>query len=130
MRDVIGFIGPGRMGRPLAANLARKGFDIVVFDLLEGAVARVVGEGAKAAKSVAETAARSDFLVTMLPNSVHVQLVVEQEVLPKLRPGGIVVDMGSIEPGVTDQVAATLRQSGFGFADAPAWPPAWSASTR
>jgi len=119
MKDVIGFVGLGRMGRPMASNLVRKGFNVLAFDLIETAIADVVAAGARAAASAAEAAAHSDVLFTMLPNSSHVQSVIGADVLPNLKPGGIVVDMSTIDPSVTDTVARSLGQAGFGFVDAP-----------
>jgi 4-hydroxybutyrate dehydrogenase/sulfolactaldehyde 3-reductase len=119
MKDVIGFVGLGRMGRPMASNLVRKGFNVLAFDLIETAIADVVAAGARAAASAAEAAAHSDVLFTMLPNSSHVQSVIGADVLPNLKPGGIVVDMSTIDPSITDAVARSLGQAGFGFVDAP-----------
>lgn len=72
----IGFIGLGRMGRPMAANLVNKGFDLVVFDIHQDAVASLVAAGARAAANVAYVARQSDIIVTMLPSSVEVEQVV------------------------------------------------------
>jgi 4-hydroxybutyrate dehydrogenase/sulfolactaldehyde 3-reductase len=119
LADVVGFIGLGNMGGPMASNLVRKGFEVIAFDLADKALAAVVAEGATAALSAAEVAKRSDVVFTMLPNSPHVQSTVEGDILPNLRPGGVVVDMSTIDPNVTDRVVAATTKAGFGFVDAP-----------
>ena len=71
----IGFIGLGIMGRPMAKNLLKAGYDLTVYDLNAQAVQDVAASGAKAGKSVKEVAAGADVLITMLPNSPHVKQV-------------------------------------------------------
>src|SRR5205823_9474232 len=72
----IGFIGLGRMGRPMASNLCRKGFQLAVYDINREAVREVERLGARAAASVAEAAAASEVVLTMLPNSATVEDVI------------------------------------------------------
>jgi 4-hydroxybutyrate dehydrogenase / sulfolactaldehyde 3-reductase len=67
----IGFIGLGRMGRGMAANLQRKGFSLTVLDINPEPVEHLAGLGAKRARSVAELARESDIVITMLPSSVE-----------------------------------------------------------
>ena len=119
MADLIGFVGLGQMGRPMASNLVRKGFDLIVFDLQRESVDAVAALGARAAGSAAEVATHSKILFTMLPNSPHVQAVIEGEVLPNMKPGGIVVDMSTIDPGTTDRLAGQVEAAGLAFVDAP-----------
>lgn len=122
----IGFIGLGAMGRPMARNLLRGlraggGAEMIVYDMNPDAVAALVAEGAKAAGSIAEVAAKADIIVTMLPDSPDVEAVV-------LGPGGLadsakaeilVMDMSTIDPSVTDRLSKALGERGHGFVDAP-----------
>ena len=117
----IGFIGLGRMGRPMASNLRRKGFDLVVFDISSDAVAALVALGAEAGKSVADVAARADVIITMLPNSAVVSEIIAgpQGILSAVRAGALVMDMSTVDPNTTDAVAAQCKKKGVGFVDAP-----------
>jgi 4-hydroxybutyrate dehydrogenase/sulfolactaldehyde 3-reductase len=117
----IGFIGLGNMGRGMAANLARKGESLVVHDVVEAPVRVLVELGARAASSAAELAADSDIIFTMLPTTAAVADVVggASGLLAHARKGTIVVDMSTIDPLVTDRLAADASARGIGFADAP-----------
>lgn len=91
----IGFIGLGIMGKPMSKNLIKAGYDLVVFDIVPEAVEEVVAAGAVAGISPKDVAARSEIIVTMLPNSPEVKQVVlgEDGIIEGARPGSIVVDM-------------------------------------
>ncbi len=117
----IGFIGLGVMGRPMASNLARKGFPLVVFDINPAPFGQLEALGARAAASAAAVAVDSDLVVTMLPNSASVEEVLlgEGGVLAWLRPGGAVMDMSTVDPLLTDRVAAAAAEKGIAFVDAP-----------
>jgi len=119
--DLIGFIGLGKMGRPMAANLCRKGLRLVAYDVIRETVNELSQLGAQVAASVADVAAKSDIVFTMLPDSPVVEEVItgRDGVLPNLRPGGIVVDMSTIDPRVTDRLGVAASAKGVGFADAP-----------
>lgn len=119
--DRIGFIGLGRMGRPMASNLRRKGFELVVHDVNESAVSALTELGAKTGGSVAEVAANSDVIITMLPNSAIVAQVVSgpDGVLSAARKGSVLMDMSTVDPTTTDAMAAECRDKGIGFVDAP-----------
>lgn len=119
--DRIGFIGLGRMGRPMASNLARKGFSLVVHDVAPEGVKALTDLGAQAAASVAEVAKASDVVITMLPSGVEVEQVVTgaDGVLANSRPGMLVMDMSTIEPAVTARVAKALEAKGLSMVDAP-----------
>jgi 4-hydroxybutyrate dehydrogenase / sulfolactaldehyde 3-reductase len=119
--DKIGFIGLGNMGRPMASNLCRKGFSVTVFDVLPVPVIALEALGATAAPDVAAVAKASDVVFTMLPDSAAVDAVIggESGVLAHLKRGGAIVDMSTIDPHVTDRLAAAAAAKGIGFADAP-----------
>ncbi|MXI87547.1 2-hydroxy-3-oxopropionate reductase [Sphaerochaeta halotolerans] len=117
----IGFIGLGIMGKPMAKNLLKAGYSLVVNDINKEAVAEVVASGATEAASAKEVAQQSDVVITMLPNSPHVQTVVlgEGGVIEGAKEGLIVVDMSSISPIVSREVAAELAKKGVVMVDAP-----------
>jgi 4-hydroxybutyrate dehydrogenase / sulfolactaldehyde 3-reductase len=119
--DTLGFIGLGNMGRPMASNLCRKGFTVIVHDVNPAPVALLTKVGATAGASTADVAARSDVVFTMLPDSAAVQDVIAgpDGVLAHGRRGRAIVDMSTIDPAVTDALAAAARAAGMDFADAP-----------
>ena len=116
-----GFIGLGRMGRPMAINMRRKGFELTVHDINEDAIKALEAEGARRGNGVAGVAAASDIVYTMLPGPKEVEEVIAgaDGVLAHLKPGGIVVDMSTVDPLVTDKIAALCAEKGVGFVDAP-----------
>jgi 4-hydroxybutyrate dehydrogenase/sulfolactaldehyde 3-reductase len=117
----IGFIGLGRMGRPMASNLRRRGFDLLVYDVNPSPVRDLVALGARAASTAADVAGASDIVMTMLPNSTIVAEVVlgADGVFAHAKPGTLVVDMSTIDPLVTDRLAHAARDRGCTFVDAP-----------
>lgn len=117
----IGFIGLGRMGRPMASNLRRKGFDLVVHDISREAVSALEALGARAANGPAGVAQASDIVITMLPSSVEVEAIVlgADGVLAHGRAGQIVMDMSTVEPRTTDLLAARLAEKDMRVVDAP-----------
>jgi 3-hydroxyisobutyrate dehydrogenase len=109
------------MGQPMLANLVKKGFDVVAFDLVPAALDAAVRLGAVRAASVGEAAANCDLVITMLPSSANVEAVY-------LGAGGILesaparrlcIDMSTIDPGTSQRVAARLAERGLRFLDAP-----------
>jgi 4-hydroxybutyrate dehydrogenase/sulfolactaldehyde 3-reductase len=119
--DRIGFIGLGNMGRPMATNLCRKGFAVLVCDILPGPVRVLEQAGARSAVDCAAVAAESDVVFTMLPDSAIVADVVAgvDGVLAHLAEGSVIVDMSTIDPLVTDRLAAATEAKGCAFVDAP-----------
>jgi 2-hydroxy-3-oxopropionate reductase len=109
------------MGKPMAKNLIKAGYSLVVNDINKEAVAELVSAGAAEAASAKEVAQQSDVVVTMLPNSPHVQTVMlgEGGVIEGAREGLVVVDMSSISPIVSREVAAELAKKGVVMLDAP-----------
>ena len=118
---MTGFVGLGNMGRPMASNLQRKGFPLVVFDIDTAAVRRLEPLGARAAGDVAAVAAACDIVITMLPHSASVEEVVAGPggLLAHLRPGGLIMDMSTVDPTLTDRLAAAALAKGCAFVDAP-----------
>ena len=117
----VGFIGLGIMGKPMAKNLIKAGYDLIVYDIVGEAVKEVAEAGAEAAGSIGEVAEKSDVIVTMLPNSPHVRQVVlgDGGVIGSAKAGTIIVDMSSISPIVSKEVAAACAEKGIEFIDAP-----------
>jgi len=117
----IGFIGLGRMGRPMASNLRRKGFSLQVLDLNPDPVADLVALGAVAAEHVADLVDHSDIVVTMLPGPAEVLTVIAGPggVLDRARPGQLVMDMSTIDPAATVKMAEAASAKGVAMVDAP-----------
>jgi len=120
-KQKIGFIGLGIMGKPMAINLHKAGYPLVVFDVVEEPVQELVGLGAERAASPGEVTAASDIVLTMLPNSPEVQAVVcgDDGILSQAKQGQIVVDMSSIAPLVSKELAGLLAEKGAEMMDAP-----------
>ncbi|HUJ19719.1 MAG TPA: 2-hydroxy-3-oxopropionate reductase [Nitrospirota bacterium] len=117
----IGFIGLGIMGKPMSRNLLKAGYQLVVFNRSKGAMNELVAAGASAATSPREVAERAEVVVTMLPNSPHVREVVlgEAGVIEGAAKGSVVIDMSSIAPLVSREIAARLAEKGIEMLDAP-----------
>lgn len=117
----IGFIGLGIMGKPMAKNLLKAGYDLVVYDISQAAVEEVVAAGATAAGSPKEVASQVSLVITMLPNSPQVKEVVlgAGGVLEGAKQGDIIVDMSSIAPLAAQEVAAAAAVKGVEMLDAP-----------
>ena len=119
--ETIGFIGLGVMGKPMAKNLIKKGHQLVVHSRTRASVDEVAAAGAAAATSPADVARQSTLVITMLPDTPDVELVLSGRdgVLSALRSGTIVVDMSSISPVATKRLAALTAAKGGSMLDAP-----------
>jgi 3-hydroxyisobutyrate dehydrogenase len=120
----VGFIGIGNMGWPMAANLARAGRDLVIFDVDRERARRFAQEhGAEAAATLAGLGRAVDLVITMLPTGQivrHVMLEMEEGGLAAALPAGaLVVDMSSSDPLGTQELGAALAKRGIGLVDAP-----------
>jgi len=117
----IGFVGLGIMGKPMAKNLLKAGYELVVFDVVEAPLKEVVAAGAKAATSPSDVASQCEIIITMLPNSPHVKTAVlgKNGVIEGVKAGSIVVDMSSIAPLASREIAAELATKGVEMLDAP-----------
>lgn len=121
MKRRIGFIGLGIMGKPMAKNLLAAGYPLVVYDINRKPVDDLVAMGAGFADSPKDVAAQVDVVITMLPNSNHVKEVVtgENGVLAGAHKGQTIIDMSSIEPLVSRELAEIALQHGVQMLDAP-----------
>ena len=119
--DKIGFIGLGRMGRPMAINLFSKGFDVMAWDIRPEVTQSLVKVGLKAGVSIAQIAKDCDIVITMLPSSIEVDSVVQGEngVFTNARPGTVIMDMSTIDPLATDRFSALAKNHGLSWVDAP-----------
>lgn len=107
-----GFIGLGNLGKHLAANLARGGFDATVFDLDRGAADLPIAAGAHWATSVPALAAASDCLITCLPSPAASRAVMDLA-LPAMRAGGTWIEMSTNDFAEVEALAERARQSGI-----------------
>jgi 2-hydroxy-3-oxopropionate reductase len=121
MKETIGFIGLGLMGRPMAKNLLKAGYPLVVHSRSQGPVDDLVASGATRAASPAEIARQATRIITMVPDSPDVERVLEgpDGVFSAMQPGTIVIDMSSIAPGVAKRLAQRANENGGSMLDAP-----------
>jgi len=121
MPETVGFIGLGVMGKPMAKNLMKGGHQLVVHNRSRAAVDEVAAAGAKAAASPADVARQSSIIITMLPDTADVEVVLTggDGVLSALRPNAVVIDMSSISPLVTRKLASMVAAQGGTMLDAP-----------
>lgn len=117
----VGFIGLGIMGKPMAKNLLKAGYDLIVYDVVAEAQNELEQAGAQKADSIAEVTQAAEVIVTMLPNSPHVKDVVlgAGGVLENAKSGTIIVDMSSISPIASQEIAAECDKKGVILLDAP-----------
>lgn len=118
----VGFIGLGIMGRPMAKNLLKAGYEVTVYDRNQEAVRELVDAGAKGAGNGREVAQAADAVITMVPNSPHVRDAVfgENGLAEGMRAGqSILIDMSSIDPVESKKIAADLEKIGVDMLDAP-----------
>jgi 2-hydroxy-3-oxopropionate reductase len=121
MAEQIGFIGLGVMGRPMATHLLTKGHSVVVHNRSRRAVDELGAAGAKTASSPADVARQASIVITMLPDTSDVELVLTgpNGVLDGLQRGAVVIDMSSISPVATRRLASLVAGKGGVMLDAP-----------
>ncbi len=117
----IAFIGLGNMGGPMAANLAKAGHAVRVFDLVPAAVQAAVDAGATAASSALDTLVEAEVVISMLPASRHVEGVFlgEDGLLADIPGGALVIDCSTIAPASARKVAEAAAARGLQMLDAP-----------
>jgi 2-hydroxy-3-oxopropionate reductase len=117
----IGFIGLGIMGKPMAKNLVKAGYRLIVNDVVPGPVQELAQLGAETESSPAAVARKSEVLITMLPNSPHVKEVAlgKNGVLEGAAPNMIYIDMSSIAPIVSQEVGKAMAAKKVRMLDAP-----------
>jgi len=119
--ETVGFIGLGAMGGPMAKNLVEKGYRLVVYDLVAERMAPLEARGAEAAASCREVAEKCPVVITMLPASRHVRGAVQGPggILEGIRRGSVLIDMSTIDPDTTREIAGLLAERGVEMLDAP-----------
>ena len=121
MAERVGFIGLGIMGGPMARNLMEAGYELTVHNRSPEKAEELGEAGATVAATPGEAAENSDVIITMLPDSPQVREVIagEDGVLEGISQGSLVVDMSTISPVVTEELAEAVKQKGASMLDAP-----------
>jgi 2-hydroxy-3-oxopropionate reductase len=119
--DRVGFVGLGVMGKPMARNLIGAGHELVAWSRTRADVDELAGDGATAAGNAREVAEQADVTVLMLPDSPQVREVLDGDegLLAGAREGSLVIDMSTISPVVTREIAEEVSGRGIGWVDAP-----------
>ncbi len=109
------------MGKPMAHNLVEAGYELVVHNRSREPVDELASEGAEAAQSPREVAEKSDIIIIMLPDSPQVREVMAEEngILEGVKEGSLIVDMSTISPVVTEELAEQLKERGASMLDGP-----------
>ena len=117
----VGFIGLGRMGKPMALNLMKAGFEVVAHNRSRAVVEELCASGAEAASSPAEVAAKSDVVLTCLPTVEAVEQVYlgADGLVPAAKSGQVLVDHGTIAVSMARRLAEAASAGGASFLDAP-----------
>jgi 3-hydroxyisobutyrate dehydrogenase len=120
----IAFIGLGNMGGPMAVNLAKAGHSVIAFDLARSACDQAAAAGLGVAASAADAVADAEVVISMLPASRHVEGLYlggddQEGLLPKIRPGTLIIDCSTIAPASSRRVAQAAAQKGLAMIDAP-----------
>lgn len=119
--EKVGFIGLGIMGRPMALNLLRAGFPMVVYNRTEDKTEALVREGAVKASSPAEVAGYCPVVITIVSDTPDVQEVIlgDNGVVEGVEAGSVIIDMSTISPRTTREIALRLEAKGAAMLDAP-----------
>ena len=117
----VGFVGVGVMGAPMARNVMKGGHAVRAYDLSGQALGAIQADGAHAAASPADAAKGADAVITMLPAGAHVKQAVfgEDGIATGIEAGALYIDMSTILPMDTDEIAAGLGEKGIAMVDAP-----------
>jgi 3-hydroxyisobutyrate dehydrogenase len=121
MAERVGFIGLGIMGGGMARNLLKNGFALTVWNRSADKMTPILEAGASAGASPADVASKSDIVITCVSDTPDVEAVIlgENGVIHGLRSGGLVIDMSTISPKATREIAARLNERGIAMLDAP-----------
>lgn len=120
-KELIGFVGLGVMGKPMAHNLIKAGYSLVVHDIQPEPVRELVAAGALQGTSPSLIANQCDVIITMLPNSPHVEKVIggKNGILEGAKAGSVIIDMSSISPLVSKKLSEEAAEKGIKMLDAP-----------
>ncbi len=111
--EKIGFIGLGRMGLPMAANIIKGGYDVYCYDVVASQLNAAAEKGGHICTSIAEVTENADILITMLPNSAIAREVIASpagSILDSAKAGQLVMDMSTVSPETTDFIAASCAE--------------------
>ena len=115
----IGFIGLGIMGESMCLNIVKKHNDTVYcYDMVQAKVDQLAAEGAVPCTDNVDLAKKADVIITMVPKSEH-SMGVYRQILPELKSGKLCIDMSTIDPSVSVEIAEMVKKTGAQFADAP-----------
>ena len=120
-QPVVGFIGLGIMGKPMARNLLNAGYSLIVLNRSHPPMDELIAVGAQPGTSPQDVASRSDIVITMLPDSPDVESVAlgANGIIAGIRDGALWIDMSTIAPATTKHVAGELAAKGVTSLDAP-----------
>jgi 3-hydroxyisobutyrate dehydrogenase len=129
MKPTVGLIGLGLMGKPMALNLLKAGFPLVVWNRTRARADDVVKAGARLAASPREAASQVDVLITIVsdPPAVEEVLWGKEGALAGLRKGSVLVDSSTVSPELARRTAAACAERGVGYLDAPVTGGTWGA---
>lgn len=116
---VIGFIGLGEMGNPMARNLLRSGYAVIGYDRDQERLRQMVDAGALAGADIADVVRRCDVIATSLPSSASWVEVVEGQILPNVHSGQILIDFGTVIPTETQRLARCFAAKDVALLDVP-----------
>jgi 2-hydroxy-3-oxopropionate reductase len=117
--ETVGFIGLGVMGRHMALNLVSAGCDVVVHNRSAGPQAELVAAGARGAASVAEVVERASTIITIVSDDAAVRTVIGESLLPAAKDGTLIIDMSTVSPALSRELAAAAAERGVVMLDAP-----------
>jgi len=127
----IGVIGTGIMGGPMAVNLVKAGFQVTAFNRTAARAEALASEGVTVAKSIAQVGETCSVVITMVPDTPDVLACVEGEggLAGTMKQGSVLIDMSTVAPGATRELAGRLAAKGIAMLDAPVSGGSWGAQS-
>ncbi len=114
----VGFIGLGIMGESMSERVIKAGNETYIYDINRAQVDKIAKAGGKPCASISELTKQASHIIIMVPNSEHVRDVIGQ-IIPVMQPGKVIIDMSTISPGVSKELAAKVKDKGGIMLDAP-----------